>query len=511
MRLHRALALCLVLCWGTACVDSDRDESVRAKNPAPIAGSSYRIGPSQPSKEGEVSLRLLTTKMECARSPRETLEEIEACLPEVDRSTGQVKLSFEIRERSGAGDVLRFPLNEDAVEVYYEGRPQDPEDFELVPHDARRVNQLFILLIDGSGSMYEQNGGRIKAVRKALLNPDVVDSFFPGKGLQTGVILLRFTKTVRGLDGRAPTIIKSKKAYKAMVANHLISRDRGYTHLYDAVRYAVGDLLKAEAVDRFLQGKSASPTVIALTDGFNNERADDTCASNVPRLQKALRAIDASRSKVELVKRPTVYTVGFGTPIQRGFKVPTNQDPSNRTLCKGRAFKIINNGLERIGIDNPSLAWMAAMGGGVSFSKRSHRGLAKVFQEAAAERFGWYSVTYRLDPFYHRRSFTTKVLLKNFASGSSQVKIHPSAWIDAPTGRLGDDDVGFTSSPLSDMLAFIMPLLGLLVGLAFLGPAMFNARRAVFRRARPGQPAPVAPPAPESAPEAAVTGADGPT
>jgi len=497
------MGLCVALLCTTACVDSDPDESVRAKNPAPIPGSSYRIGPSEPSKDGEIALKLLTTKMECSRSPRETNEDINACLPKVDRSTGQVKLSFELRERSGAGEVLRFPLSKEAIEVHYEGRPRNAEDIELVSHDARRVNQLFIILIDGSGSMYEQDGGRIKAVRKALLNEDVVNSFFPGKGLQTGVILLRFTSSVRGLDGRAPTIIKTKKAYKAMVKNHLISRDRGYTHLYDAVSYAVGGLLKAEVVDRFLQGKSAAPTIIALTDGFNNEHASDTCSSNVPRLQKTLRAIEAARTKVELVKRPTVYTVGFGRPIQRGFKVPSNQDPSNRNLCRGRAFKVINNGLERVGIDNPSLAWMAAMGGGVSFAKQSPRGLAKVFQEAAAERFGWYSVTYRIDPFFHRRSFTTRVRLKNFATGSSSVKVHPSAWIDAPTGNHGDDEVGFASSPLSNMLTFIMPLLGLLVGLAFLGPAMFNARRAVFRRARPSQP--VSAPAQPSMPSATGT------
>ena len=155
-------------------------------------------------------------------------------------------------------------------------------------------------------------------------------------------------------------------------------------------------------------------------------------------------------------------------------------------LCGKYADYRIDGGLEDSGIDHISLAWIAEAGGGISYVKRDSRGLAETFERAARARYRWYEVRYRVpDPFYHRKSFEVKLRLQNVARAETSFRVFPSPWLDAPGGVRGEGERWTTGIPLRSSFGFVLPILGGLVFLFFLGPAFFNARRALFRRARP--------------------------
>ncbi len=72
-----------------------------------------------------------------------------------------------------------------------------------------------------------------------------------------------------------------------------------------------------------------------------------------------------------------------------------------------------------------------------------------------------------------------------FERAFTTLTVLPSSWLDGPTGRheVGrrwHEPVRFRHS-----LTIVMPLLGIIVFLNYLGPAFFNARRGILRRARP--------------------------
>jgi len=400
-------------------------------------------------------------------------------------------------------DPLMLPLEQDQIQVAHMGR--GVSNFQLIPHNPQPVPQLFILLIDGSGSMHQPTTetGPVMKVYNALMDKRVIEGFFPKKSqVQRGVTLLKFTDKVYGFDGGAPRVITSRKEYKKTVQNYMLGGPRGWTYLYKAVQYTVTEMLVLPQIQNWLEMNVAEPTVVALTDGFNNEQSSDSCATNAPRLKNTLEIISAARN-APLGLRPTLYTVGLGKPINPSFEVPKGSlTPSAGKLCGRYKDSVINAGLERLGIDNPSMAWMAAVGGGTSFSRNSHKGLAKVFVAAAAERYEWYEVYYAVDGFYHRRSFKTQIQLRAFAKGSGTVEIFPSGWFDAPTGSRAEGDKWVQPAPYRNTFAFLLPFLSVLMLISFWGPASFNARRAVFRRsiASVGQPsAPAAAPA-EAAP-----------
>jgi hypothetical protein len=132
------------------------------------------------------------------------------------------------------------------------------------------------------------------------------------------------------------------------------------------------------------------------------------------------------------------------------------------------------------------MKWIAEAGGGLSFVKRNSKGLAEVFEKAAATRYRWYEVWYRVpDSFYHRRSFEVELQLLAFEQAITRVRIHPSPWLDAPPGERKLGGRWHHPAAFRRTLSLLMPVLGVLILLTFVGPAWFNARRAVFRRARP--------------------------
>jgi hypothetical protein len=384
-------------------------------------------------------------------------------------------------------DMVPRSFRKDDIMVLHDAARQD--SFELVPMEAADSGQLFILVVDGSSSMFINEGERIKKVWSALLDKQVIDGFYPPEQKnKTGVVIVRFTDKVVGLDGGPPKVLTNRAQYTDMVKTHLMRQSRGYTHLYDAAKYAVTDLLQDKGIRDFLVAKSADPTIVLLTDGFNNEAASDTCQTNVDRLDTTLEAIK-ERMRGGSGFMPRLYTIGLGGKYRPGNKPKGfNQTVTPQGLC-GR---YINNkiddgrgtaGLEDYGIDHISLEWLAEAGRGESFVANNPRGLAQVFTKAAAKRYRWYQLYYQVpDNFYHRKSFEIQVQLSGVERSFTKIKVSPSGWMDPPPGI--SEGRWTAPSSMRQPFALVMPIFGFLIFINFLGAATFNTRRALFRRAK---------------------------
>jgi len=453
----------------------------------PIPGTTTRVGKPTIEPGTELELKIFTTEADCVASVNP--EDQDLCLPHVDRRAGQVRLGFQFRLDS---TDFPIPLAEDNLRVIHKGRVvQDGPGMsvEVIPHDPLDAAQLFILVIDGSSSMAEQNAkgrSRMDRVRMALLTDEVKAAFFPKGGTRTGVVLLTFTSGDPQPVGGTLQILTTPGAYKKKVKNELRVQS-GFTHLYDAVRYATGPLLEVPEIKEFVDINEAAPTVVVLTDGFNNQQSADTCATNGDRLERLLEHLRTVRQETEDIRfRPTVFSVGLGRPLRPNFKLPDGKDTKVRAidLC-GRRFRDsrIDGQLELLGIDNASLEFIADRGGGFSYVRQGVDGLAEAFQSAAAQRYGWFEVRYHVDPHYLRRSFETRLRLMSYANAEASVRIYPSAWLDAPPGRT-EADGRVVSQPFSHTATVLMPVMGLLVALGFVGAVGFNTRRILFGRAR---------------------------
>lgn len=457
--------------------------------PAPIEGSTYRITDDRPAEGSEIRIDLLADRRQCLDAG---ITDLESCVPRVDRANGEVRLAFLLRDPI-SGATLHRALDGEQIGLSHDGSVVD--DFELIPHEPVTGGQLFVLVVDSSGSMYENGGERINKVRDALLSPDVVQAFFPDDTGRTGVVFVRFYgEYLVGLDHGPPTVVTSASAYRRAIREHLTRPAGGYTHLYDAAEYAVTELLAEPKIDEFIALKAADPTVVLLTDGFHNERPGETCADNVPRLSKTLEVIRRARQGTGASSRVTLYAVGLGVPYRKGDKPDGfNQAVTAEGLCGPYADYPIDPNLEQAGIDHVSLRWLAEAGGGIAFTRRDPQGLAEVFQRAASARYRWYELRYRVpDSFHHRYGFDVRVSLRGLARAWSELTILPSAWLDAPTADRSPGDRWTTPSSMRQTVVLVVPILGLLLVLGHLGPAWFNARRAILRRARPRreEPAP---------------------
>lgn len=471
----------------------------------PIPGTAYRISPPQVTDGSEATVDILWNETRCrtafpnqqdydedkftGEKPHE--QRIASCLPKVDRATGQVQMSFRLSQIDNPNRPLLLPLEKKHVSVRHAG--SNVNNFEFEPYNPSQADQLFILLIDHSGSMTEKDGTdmtRMERVREALaantrtfVNDKAAAAVFrfyaPGSGA---------APVLEGLEGQPWTEVKPitrPRAFREHIQK--LGGRAGYTPIYATMQRAIGPLLdKKSGVSSYLGGANdATPTIVLLTDGFNNTRFDETCGDNAKGLSEALKAIKYARRKPPS-KRPEVYTVGFGTGYVPGWKAP--DDDINVTpvkLCGQNRDRTINADLETTGIDNISLQWLAKAGGGNAFIKSDYRELSEVLSETAPKRYTWYKVKYRVDPFYHRTTFPTQILISQFLSADSVVELHPSAWFDAPSGLPVEDGERWVEhGDIRRATAFTVPMLAGFILLTFLGPAMFNTRRALFRRAK---------------------------
>ena len=475
----------------------------------PVRGTTMRIGKPKGEIGTELELRMFTTTGDCIANVG--ADHMNECMPFVDRASGEVRIGFQFRLDS---DVFPLPLTTDHMRVIHQGTEildgVNGQAYTIVPHEPVRAPQLFIVVIDASSSMSElvtdASGSkatmtRMDLVRGALVMPEVVDAFFP-EGVRTGVVVLTFTDGQPQPLGNALRVFETKADYTSTVKRELRVLS-GFTHLYESVIYATGALLEHPEIKRYLDQNQAEPTIITLTDGFNNIAGADTCRDNAPRLETLLRHLQTARSgDVDIRRRPSVYPVGLGKPLRPQFKLPDGNEPKVRPvdLCGKRYLdRRIDGELERYGIDNSSLAWIASRGGGFSYVKRDRKGLGEAFRGAAAERFQWFEARYRLDPFYLRRSFRLRLRLMSFAASEASVMVHPSAWMDAPPGVRGADG-WHVPQTYRHTATVVMPIIGFLVFLSYFGAAWFNSWRAVFRRGRRSQ---VASPPPAQAPPSA--------
>jgi hypothetical protein len=449
--------------------------------PRPIPGTAYRIGKPEPDERSEITVALFEDWVACANAG---IDDVVGCQPYADRSSGEMKISFELRDPTSGTRLMRS-LKEDEVTVLHDKARQD--DVQLIPHDASRAGQLYILLVDTTPSMFYDDGAKIKKVYQALLTKQVIDAFYPADGDgRTGVVLLRFGDKVVGVDGGPPRVLKNVDAYKAAVKEHLMTPIPSWTFLYEAIKFSVTDLLKQKQIEEFMALKSAQPTVVLLTDGFHNEGPQDTCATNVPRLQATVDLLKNLRRDSTAQFLPTLYTAGIGQAYQNLQKPEgLNNVVTEQNLCGEYGNNQIHEGLEKTGIDHISLQWLAETGGGQSFIKRKATGLAEVLTLAAAERYGWYELRYRVpDPFWHRQTFDLTVGLSAKGRATSTLPVYPNAWLDAPPGLRENGERWARPNTMRATAALTMPILGVLVFLNFLGAATFNTRRALFRRAK---------------------------
>ncbi len=463
-----------------------------------VEGSTWLAEAPVPVEKGSVTVDIFPDRAACKAASNEVDQvAVDGCIPQVSRSVcktndgetdchrGEVEFSFRLMDRE-LGGATYLSLDQSQISLAHAGQEVAPDRWELEQHGAERGSQLFIVLIDGSSSIYETGG--IEKVRKALNNQKVMDAFLPKKrdGRAAGVMLLRFSEDVKTLDGQDPlkagSIIERQDTYKAMVRDNLISNDQGYSHVYGAINYTVSKLISNGAVKEWIELNRAEPTIVLLTDGFNNEAANDTCATNVERLTSTLQTIQ--RVRAGAAKKFRIYTIGLGRAMQPQFKLPPGGAVSEVELCRSYAKDTIDGDLERRGIDNPSLMWLSEWGGGESFVKNNHKGLSDVFLKAASQNYKWYTVRYEIDSYYMRRSFDSKVRLLAYAQGESSIRFLPSPWLDAPPSEIPPGERWTAPVPFSKSISLTLIVLGLLSLMALFGPAMFNIRRALFRRPR---------------------------
>lgn len=460
---------------------------------SPIRGSAIRVAPpSSPTDNQELRVYIFSSEAEC--NDEVGAENVHLCLPYVDRASGQVRIAFQMRVD---GSPWAVPLSEDNMEIFHKNQRvtrDGKKRYRIIPHDPVPAEQLFVLLIDASGSMSiddDRNGRtRMDKLKAALLRPDVVDAFFPA-GVETAVAPLIFRDgTPQPLGGK--WIVENKKDYRALIKNEL-QVGSGFTYFYGAVNYATSTLLEVPEIKAAISNKKQQPTIIALTDGFNNELPKDVCGDNAPRLEGLLKKLDGvRRGDVDIRYRPTVFTVGLGRMAWREppFEVPDGLTVSARQLCRGKAAEIINGGIENGGVDNGALAWIARVGGGNSYVSRTPEGLAEAFLAAAAKRYKWFEARYQVDPFFLRRSFEAKLRLSTLLRTESSIWVHPSGWLDAPPG-VRDAEGWASASSYLNTTTLVFPILGALAALGYLPAALFNVRRALFsrvarKRRRPG-------------------------
>lgn|GEM_PF-911964 len=453
------------------------------------------------------------------------------CLPRVEPGNGHVRLSYQIKDLNGA--VVALPMQPDEagrinpdnyIRVSQDGGQvlNDPNRGDRLaltpPGEASDAPQVFVLLVDRSSSMTttDRTGKtRLGRLKEALRSRAVKDRFFASDNNR--VLVLSFAQSVRhegrnasdpgGENGVSWELISSKNRdrYDAVIGG--LSADGGYTHMYDSLDEVLSKHLKRKEIHDYLVENQALPTVILLTDGFNNKGPQDTCGSNARPLKKLISKINKTRRSSDLkepVLSPVVFTVGLGKPALKSFPYLDKdyEDPKQKTdainkklrkaptpdlLCGKDAGVLINknrrdpNRLENRGIDNASLQWIANRGGGRHVITEDIAELSKAFQDAAVQRYDWFHVYYQVDPALFRQSFQVTVETRGFVESKASVRFHPPTAFDFPESDLAKAEWMGASVPFRSTTALVLPFLGICISLVFLGAAMFNLRRALMR------------------------------
>ncbi len=473
-----------------------------ANAPSPVPGSAYRVGmpemKNRPAKvhilQNERACSLLYKQLNGSTSSDDPsfVAFLDSCAPKVDRASGTVELSFYVSSQQD-DTPLNLPMTSKHIRILHNGsRPEDAE-LNLLPQGKHRADQLFIVLIDHSYSMDQpdpEGVSRMERVRQALTAN--AGNFFTGG---SKAVLMRFYQKGRaeeamleGLDGTAWKDVKplvSEAAFQVKLSE--LGQEKGWTPIFSTVNKAVGPVLSRDtALGEAMLIDNLTPTIVLITDGFNNTYGEQKCKDNVPLLNGTLRKIQDARRSLK-ADSPEVYTIGFGEPLNPQVDLTDAYPVAAETLCgsPSRANTVINGRLENEGIDNVSLEMLAQLGGGKAFVSPDYRKLSEVLKETSPVRYSWFKVRYSMGPQYHRASFTSSVRLSGIVEGESSVEFHPSAWLGgAPPVASAEPGEGLKAGD-SRMIAVVATLaLSLLALFVYLGPALFNLQRALFRRSR---------------------------
>ena len=93
--------------------------------PAPIEGTTYRISKDVPGEQSEVTIDILTTRDECVNAK---VNDVERCIPFVDRAAGEVRLAFELRDPTTSETLFRA-LDAPQVRLQHDSRNARGESF----------------------------------------------------------------------------------------------------------------------------------------------------------------------------------------------------------------------------------------------------------------------------------------------------------------------------------------------------------------------------------------------
>lgn len=450
----------------------------------PVSGTTVRTAESQTKgeKSEQLGLYIFSGEEDCYAEIGDDAER-KACLPFVDRASGTVRVAFQMRVD---GSPWPVPLSDQSITILHNKQQLSSagaRKVTIIPHEPVATKQLFILLIDGSGSMAIVDGNdgksRMDKLKAALRRNDVVDAFFP-KEVQTAVAPLVFQGAdVAPIGGK--WIVENPRDYKEAIKS--LEVGKGYTFLYQSVLTTSTTVLEREEIKQAIGNRQLAPTLIALTDGFNNQAPDDLCEANADRLQRTLQSLQQLRlgASADIRYTPTIYTVGLGRKAWPNFIRPDGIEVKPRDICGKQAKRLINGDVENRGVDNAALDWIAHVGGGESFVRRDTDGLAEAFVAAAAKRYKWFEARYRVDPFYLRRSFETTLKLTSLIQTEASMRIYPSGWLDGPPGKLGENN-WVEPTPFTRTATFVLPVLAIIIALNYLPAAFFNVRRALFSR-----------------------------
>ena len=428
-----------------------------------IENSTVRYELKDPGGTKQIDVRIMRDRRDCIsqimgddlerfdkREFSSYEEQLAACVPFVNRQTGEVSVSFALWADGGEREPLRLPLDAASVKLLHNGGPgkqlistSDTEakvPWVFEPHDPRSAGQLFVVIVDHSGSMNETEsyGGKsatrmewvkeaLKASEDVFIQPkstDEVGHVIPA----STVALFRFGGGVggpdkmrlEGMDGEHWSEVQpitTRKKYRQQVSK--MGKSMGWTHLYDVVNVVSNDLLKGDTyLSRFLSKfNKTAPTIIVLTDGFNNVNPRDRCGDNAGRLSEVLKNIKRARDQEGgLSQRPTIYTVGFGRPMPGRSHIRDTTNVSEFALCGEDNDEFISNNLEKVVIDAGSLQRIAFMGGGKAFVHPDPRKLKEAFKQTAPPRYRWYTYRYKLHSTKMREPFETTIQMERFGT-----------------------------------------------------------------------------------------------
>lgn len=496
--------------------------SATTESTVPIIGTTARISERhKPDENSDMKMVLMTTEKQCKdyfRILRQTKKNIgeeaynlnmERCLPWFDRGKGEVKISTWFEYNDQPYPLLLKP--EDITIIHGKSGEVITDSKNVIkkvrPHLPSEKGQLFILMIDGSNSMKEAsyddpNFSRLEMVQKALKSKGVMDEFFPkDKEINNYVAIYSFTSgDPKPVGSKTISILDNRDDYVEVI--NKLSTKKDYTHLYRAVEYGMTKIPKEKNIKDLLEN-NIQPTLVVLTDGFNNLKGTDTCSDNVKRLNNLLKKMDNIKNEKSKKGKMNVVTIGFGNRLNDIFDgsewAEERSTVTGRHLCtqkkrveKGRVMAQTDltwridasggrDGLERHFIDNVSLAMIAEKGSGTTFARTSAKGLEAAFKSVVALRHQWFEVYYRFNPLNMRQDFEVKYDWEGFMRATSSVNIYPHAWVDGPPGEV--DRKGFPKRGSAWHSTTILSSgMGLFLFLSILGAAVFNVKRLLSGR-----------------------------